>query len=291
MKGRPGYPSSLCSSVPHPRELVSKTLFKKKIIYLFIFGCTGSLMGVHGLSLIAASGGSSLVVVPRLLQAVAPLVGGRKLQLGGRQYLQRTASAVAACGPWSLGSVVATLELSSPVACGIFPHQRWKDSSPLDHQGSPRQIFPLPPPCGSLGPGTGMSETVNLTRQAAWRSAEHPASAQTLQVPVRPPPRSLGLCALIQPLEAFIMRIKMTFMRRVAHSPYLPSVCHYCYYLIFLFFFLFILSISLTKKRSQMGVEGLERKGEWGDSEKLNLFLYSNPSPYLYGKIVLKGFT
>lgn len=115
--------------------------------------------------------------------------------------------------------------------------------------------------------------------------------SQTVQVPRLPPPHSLALCDVIQLLEAFIMRIKMIFIRRVAHSWYLLSVCHYCYYLISFIFFLFILPSSLTEKRSQMEVEGLERKGGWGDSEKLNSFPHSNPSPHWYGKIVWKGFT
>jgi len=44
-----------------------------KILYFFIFGCALSLL-LHRLSLVAVSRGSSLVVVHRLLTAVASLV-------------------------------------------------------------------------------------------------------------------------------------------------------------------------------------------------------------------------
>ena len=42
-------------------------------IYLFIFGCAGSLL-LQGLSLVAASGSCSLAVVHRLLIALASVV-------------------------------------------------------------------------------------------------------------------------------------------------------------------------------------------------------------------------
>ena len=51
-------------------------LFKKNFFYLFVcflFGCTGSLL-LRWFSLVVASRGSSLVVVPGLLITVASLV-------------------------------------------------------------------------------------------------------------------------------------------------------------------------------------------------------------------------
>ena len=49
------------------------TFFSFHTPYLFIFGCAGSLLCV-GFSLVAASGGYSLVAGCRLLTAVASLV-------------------------------------------------------------------------------------------------------------------------------------------------------------------------------------------------------------------------
>ena len=47
--------------------------------YLSIFGCAGVFVAVHGLSLVAVSGGYSLVVVHGLLIVVASLVVGHRL--------------------------------------------------------------------------------------------------------------------------------------------------------------------------------------------------------------------
>ena len=42
-------------------------LFFKESIYFLVFGCTGSSLLLHGLSLVAEAGGQSLVVVHGLL--------------------------------------------------------------------------------------------------------------------------------------------------------------------------------------------------------------------------------
>ena len=91
------------------------------------------------LSLVAVSGGYSLVAASGLLIAVTSLVVHR---LWGKR-----ASVVATCalnsyGPWSLeqGSVVEVQGISCPEACGIFLDQesnpcplQWQvDSLPLD---------------------------------------------------------------------------------------------------------------------------------------------------------------
>ena len=47
--------------------------FFKNYIYLFIFGCAGSLYGLYGLSLVAVSRGYSLLAEHRLPIVVAPL--------------------------------------------------------------------------------------------------------------------------------------------------------------------------------------------------------------------------
>ena len=52
--------------------------FLNNLIYLFIFGCTGYLLLHTGFSLVAASRSYSLVVVHRLLIAVASLVGEQR---------------------------------------------------------------------------------------------------------------------------------------------------------------------------------------------------------------------
>ena len=59
--------------------IVSSSLFKNNFTYLFIFGCAGSSL-LCWLSLVAASGGHSLVVVCGLLSAVAFIVAEHGLQ-------------------------------------------------------------------------------------------------------------------------------------------------------------------------------------------------------------------
>ena len=82
---------------------------------------------------VVVSRGYSVVVVPRILIAVASLV--------------------AAPGLWSTGSITVVYGLSSSEACGIFLDQglnpcllHWQaDSLPLSHEGSPqRQTVCLP---------------------------------------------------------------------------------------------------------------------------------------------------
>ena len=64
----------------------------------------GVFVAARGLSLVAATGVSSLVVVLGLLAAVVSLVAEHKL-----------------CGSWA--SLLVTHELSSSAACRIFPDQ------------------------------------------------------------------------------------------------------------------------------------------------------------------------
>ena len=99
---------------------------KNSIIYLCLavlsLCCCASFSLV---SLVAAAGDYSLVVVHRLLITVASL------------FLEH--------GLLGTGSVVMAHEISCSAACGIFPDQRsnpwllhWQgDSLPLSHQGSP----------------------------------------------------------------------------------------------------------------------------------------------------------
>ena len=98
-------------------------------IYLFIFGCVGSLFLCEGFSLVAASGGHSS-------SRCATLSLSRPL------FLRSTGSRHA-------GSVVVAHGPSCSAACGIFPDQgsnpcplHWQaDSQPLRHQGSPSIVF------------------------------------------------------------------------------------------------------------------------------------------------------
>ena len=90
--------------------------------YFFIFGCTGS--SSHGLSLVVASGGSSLLCCEGV--SLQPLVVEHRLS--------------------SSGSVVVVHRLSCSTACGIFLDQRSKlcplqwqaDPYSLCHQGGPK---------------------------------------------------------------------------------------------------------------------------------------------------------
>ena len=89
--------------------------------------CVGSLL-LHGLSLVAVSGGYSAVAVPWLLVAVASLVVEVLEQL------------------WHMESVIVPHGPICLTACGIFLDQgsnpglilHWQvASSPLGHEGSP----------------------------------------------------------------------------------------------------------------------------------------------------------
>ena len=85
-------------------------------IYLFIFGCAGSLFPLHGLSLIVASGGYSLLQI----------TGSRHVWTS---VVEDTGSIVAAGGLQSVGSIVMAHRLSCSEACVIFPDLGWKPCS------------------------------------------------------------------------------------------------------------------------------------------------------------------
>ena len=111
---------------------------------MFNSGCpASSLRG--GLSLVADSGGDSLVGVQRLPVAAASPVA--ELRFWGAE-----AAAAAGCGPhgrgsrlWNTGLMAVVQGLRCSVAHGISPDQGsnpglllWQaDSLPLSHQGSP----------------------------------------------------------------------------------------------------------------------------------------------------------
>ena len=92
----------------------------------------------EGFSLVVVSGCYALIVVHRLLIAVASLVAEHRLW--GTQ-----ASVAAAPGLSSTGLIVVAPGLSCSKACGIFVDQGWNpsllhwqaDSLPLSHQESP----------------------------------------------------------------------------------------------------------------------------------------------------------
>ena len=84
------------------------------MIYFWLFWV---FVAIHGLSLVAASGGHSLVVVCGLLTAVTSLVSEHRLW-----------------GTWA--SVVVAYRLSCPMARGIFPDQG-SNLCPLHWQADP----------------------------------------------------------------------------------------------------------------------------------------------------------
>ena len=107
-------------------------------IVLFIVVCAGSSLLVWAFSRVAASWGSSLVVVHRLLVPLAsPIVE--------HGFWGTRALAAAAPRLWSTGSIVAAPGFSCFVACEILPDQR---SNPcllyrqeVLHQGILHQIL------------------------------------------------------------------------------------------------------------------------------------------------------
>ena len=127
--------------------------FTNLFIYLFIFGCVGSLLLCMGFLQLrratatlhclerASHCGSFSCCRAWALSTRASVVVAHGLQSAG--------SVVVACGLQSAGSVVVVHGLSCSVACGIFLDQgsnpcplHWQvDSYPLRHQGSPPSGF------------------------------------------------------------------------------------------------------------------------------------------------------
>ena len=112
--------------------------------YLFIyFCCTGLPFCLRAFS--SCRGGYSLVVVHRLLPAVAFLAAEHGLWACGFQWMRAVDSVLAALRLEGLSSAVVGHRLSCPTACGIFPDQGsnlcplpWQpDAYSLHHQGSP----------------------------------------------------------------------------------------------------------------------------------------------------------
>ena len=104
--------------------------FLVDFIYLFIYGCVGSLLLHAGFSLVAASRGySSLWCAGFSLRwlLLLRITGSRRAAFsscGTRdQQLWHTGSVVVARGLQSAGSVVAVHGLRCFEACGIFPDQ------------------------------------------------------------------------------------------------------------------------------------------------------------------------
>ena len=109
-----------------------------------LFSAVLDLRCCAGVSLVGASRGYSLVVVPGLLTAVASLDERHSLYIAW-------ASVVGVPGLQSTDSVVVVHGLSCSTACGIFPAHRWnphllhwwKDSLPLSHHGGPSLNFDM----------------------------------------------------------------------------------------------------------------------------------------------------
>lgn len=81
------------------------------LIFIYLSWAAWRLFSLHGLSLVAESGGSSLAGVCRFLISVASLVAEHGLE-----------------SAWA--SVVGALGLNCPAACGVFPDQ-WLNPSLL----------------------------------------------------------------------------------------------------------------------------------------------------------------
>ena len=103
-------------------------LNKNKFIYLFTFGCVGSLL-LHAGFLQLWQVGATLHCSVRASHCSgfsccgAQALGTRASVVVARR-LQSTGSVVVARRLWSTGSVVVAHGLSCSVACGIFPDQR-----------------------------------------------------------------------------------------------------------------------------------------------------------------------
>ena len=110
--------------------LFSFFLFLKKLfIYLFIFGCVGSLFLCEGFSLVAASGGHSSSRCAGL-SLLRPLL----LRSTGSR---RAGSAIVAHGP-NCSAGRGILPDQGPNLCPLH----WPaDSQPLRHQGNPNAMF------------------------------------------------------------------------------------------------------------------------------------------------------
>ena len=117
---------------------MSLSFFLNLFSFFIYFWLCWVFIAVHGLSLAAASRGSSL------LQCTQHHCSG--FSCCGAQALGAQASVVAARGLQSAGSVVVAHGLSCSLACGIFLDHcsnpcplHWQvDSQPLHHQGSPQ---------------------------------------------------------------------------------------------------------------------------------------------------------
>ena len=116
-------------------------------MYLPIYWLCWVFIAAWAFSPAASSGSSSLLVVRRLLVAVASLVEHKALGHEGS-----SSSALCLQRLWLLGTRVQPQKLwcMGLVARGIFPHQgsipcvlHWPvDSLPLSHQGSHSSFFP-----------------------------------------------------------------------------------------------------------------------------------------------------
>ena len=123
------------------------SIFFNKFIYLFIFGCVGSSLLPAGFSLVAASGGYSLLrcagfSLQWLLIAVASLIAKHRLQACRLQQLWHTGSVVVAHGLQSADSAVVVHGLSCSAACGIFLDQ---SSNPCPPALADRFLTSVPP--------------------------------------------------------------------------------------------------------------------------------------------------
>ena len=92
------------------------------ILFLFIFGCVGSLL-LRGLSVVAANGGYFSLWCAGFSLRWILLLGSTGSRRAGFSSCGLRASVVVACGLWSAGSVVVAHGLNCSAARGIFPDQ------------------------------------------------------------------------------------------------------------------------------------------------------------------------
>ena len=141
--------------------------------------CMGFIFGeVHRLSLVAANGAHLWLWCRGLSRRWLLPLWGTSSRCVGFSTCSTQARQLRLVGPRAsaqqlprMGSVPLWHVGSSRIRDRRILHHWLTRKSQKD-----RLSLHLPPPCGSLGLGTGLSEPVNLTRQAAWRFTEHPAS-------------------------------------------------------------------------------------------------------------------
>ena len=157
------YLNSLCRTEKFIQTIFYYLLiFLRFLFVLFLIWLRWVFVAAHRLSLVAASGGYSLLWCAGFSLRWLFLLRSTGSRCMGFSSCGTRASVVVACGLQSTGSVVVAHRLSCSVVCGIFLDQglnpcplHWQvDSQPLCHQGSPRDflnVYKLHSECSYTG--------------------------------------------------------------------------------------------------------------------------------------------